>query len=183
MSWFFWHRSLWNLISLTRDWTWALEQWKRRVLVTWPPGNSPKIKLDLKLFFFFLQGLWVWARSSPRFGPATQSVGLAVDHQRAPVGPWLRPWPLPLPVALLGPSFPGARSPCLLPASPPPSLSLAHSVPATRSSSLFLQHSRPSHAPEPLHWLSTQPSHGASLTSFRSSCSLLPDPSHLGHSY
>ena len=72
--------------------------------------------------------------------------------------------------------------PCLLP-SPPPSLSLAHSVPATKSSSLFLQHSRPSHAPEPLHWLSTRLSHGASLTSFRSSCYLLPDPSHLGHSY
>ena len=32
--------SLWDLSSLTRDWTWGPLQWKGSVLTTGPPGNS-----------------------------------------------------------------------------------------------------------------------------------------------
>ena len=36
----FWPCNLWDLSSLTRDWTQGLRQWELRVLTTRPPGNS-----------------------------------------------------------------------------------------------------------------------------------------------
>ena len=43
--------SLWDLSSLIRDWTWAL-QWKCQVLTTGPPGNSQGLMYLRSLFNF-----------------------------------------------------------------------------------------------------------------------------------
>ena len=51
--------SLWDLSSLTTDWTLGPQQWDRGVLTTWPPGNS----LVTMTFKFFRSILWVYGMS------------------------------------------------------------------------------------------------------------------------
>ena len=50
--------SMWNLSSLTRDWTHVCCLWKHGVLTTGPPGNSHNHLTILKLLFSFYLYTW-----------------------------------------------------------------------------------------------------------------------------